>query len=117
MTVFLRIGTFLLTLVLPPLCYVFAFACNDVTGCPAPSLLHPYSLTLDKLKQDVGWPGFTGLIHGRAFLATLGWYGLTFVLWAVLPAQVVQGTELRSGGRIKYRMNGMTALQWPRDGG
>lgn len=79
--------------------------CNDVSGCPAPSLLHPTTLNLDKLKQETGWPGFSGLINTQAVVATLGYYFLSLVLNFVLPAQEVEGTELRGGGRLKYRFN------------
>ena len=102
------------------LCYVFAFVCNDVSGCPAPALLTPRETftapTLSRmsgwwhgkeiLKQQVGWPGWTGLINLEAALGTLGWYALSLALWALLPAYEVEGTELKSGGRLIYRMNG-----------
>lgn len=105
---------------LPIGCYAFAFLCNDVSGCPAPSLLSPIKLftpptlsgqsgwqhALDTLKKDVGWPGFAGLINIEAVLGTLGWYGLSLLLYMLLPAQEVEGVELRSGGRLKYRFNG-----------
>lgn len=61
---------------------------------------------LDVLAKDVGWPGFTGLINVEAVLGTLFWYGLSLVLNAVLPATEVEGTELRTGGKLKYRLNG-----------
>lgn len=102
----LSIGTSILTFGLPVLCYVFAFVCNDVSGCPAPSLLHPKTLTLHKLKKEVGWPGFDGLLNTQAFLWMLGYYALSFVLWAFLPAHEVEGTKLETGARLKYRLNG-----------
>ena len=116
-----RIGASLISFGLPIACYAFAFLCNDVTGCPAPSLLSPRKLftpdvlsrqagwehALDVLKKEVGWPGWTGLINTEAVLGTLFWYGLSLFLYVLLPAQEVQGTELRTGGRLKYRFNGM----------
>jgi hypothetical protein len=115
-----RIITTILVVFLAPLTYLFAFVCNDISGCPAPSLLHPQKLFTapllstksgwqhgtDVLKQEVGWPGWTGLINIEATIATLGWYGLSVALWALLPAYEIEGTELRTGGRLKYRMNG-----------
>jgi Delta14-sterol reductase len=126
------IGTAILTLGLPPLCYLFAFVCNDVTGCPAPALLAPRQLFsppllskvpyfgtesgwqhgINTLKKDVGWPGVLGLLNVEALLGTLAWYGLSLVLWALLPAHEVDGTELRSGGRLKYRLNCTPALRF-----
>lgn len=115
------IGASLISFGLPIACYAFAFLCNDVTGCPAPSLLDPRKLftpgvlsrqagwehALDVLKTEVGWPGWSGLINIEAIVGTLFWYGLSLFLYVLLPAQEVQGTELRTGGRLKYRFNGM----------
>jgi hypothetical protein len=89
------------------LVYVFTFLCNDISGCPAPVLLHPYSFSLEQLKKEVGWTGFSGLLNTQAFLGTLGYYFLSLALYRFLPGQEVEGTELRSGGRLMYRFNGM----------
>jgi len=113
------IGASLISFGLPIGCYAFAFLCNDVSGCPAPSLLNPSKLfsppvlsnkapwqhALDTLATEVGWPGFSGLLNTEAVLGTAAWYGLSFLLNAILPATEVEGVELRSGGRLKYRLN------------
>lgn len=113
-------GAIGITLGLPILCYLFAFACNDVSGCPAPALLTLRetftAATLSRmsgwwhgkeiLKKQVGWPGWTGLMSVEAAVGTLGWYAVSLALWALLPAWEVEGTELRTGGRLGYRMNG-----------
>ncbi|KAK4541722.1 c-5 sterol desaturase [Oleoguttula mirabilis] len=118
-----RIGATLISFGLPIGCYAFAFLCNDVSGCPAPSLLSPRKLftpsilstqsgwqhALGTLKHEVGWPGFTGLINTEAVLGTLGWYGLSLLLYVLLPAQEVEGVKLRTGGRLKYRFNAFTS--------
>jgi Delta14-sterol reductase len=84
-----------------------------------PSLLSPSKLftpptlstqsgwqhALQTLKHEVGWPGFTGLLNVEAVLGTLAWYALSLLLYILLPAQEVEGTQLRSGGRLKYRLN------------
>ncbi|KAF2730539.1 sterol C-14 reductase-like protein [Polyplosphaeria fusca] len=98
-------GAFVISTFLPIICYAFAFLCNDTTGCPAPSLLHPSTLTLDKLKQEVGWAGWSGLVTWKAALGTFGYYLLSLTLHTFLPADEPEGTELRSGGRLKYRFN------------
>jgi uncharacterized BrkB/YihY/UPF0761 family membrane protein len=94
--------------VLPVLLAVFAFACNDISGCPAPSLLHPASLDLHNLKKEVGWPenGLRGLVSWRVTGWTLAYYLFSAVLYRVLPATEVEGTKLANGGRLKYRFNG-----------
>jgi hypothetical protein len=109
-----------ITIGLPIGCYAFAFLCNDVSGCPAPSLLSPSKLfsppilsnktpfahALDTLKAEVGWPGFAGLISTEAALGTFAWYALSLLLYVILPATEVDGVELKSGGKLKYRLNG-----------
>ncbi|KAH6868327.1 ergosterol biosynthesis ERG4/ERG24 [Alternaria rosae] len=98
-------GAFIISFGLPVLVYVFTFLCNDISGCPAPVLLHPYSFTLEQLKREVGWTGFSGLLNTQAFIGTLAYYFLSLFLYRFLPGQEVEGTELRSGGRLKYRFN------------
>ncbi|KAL6884961.1 ERG4/ERG24 ergosterol biosynthesis protein [Trichoderma longibrachiatum] len=101
------LGAFGISFGLPVLVYLFTFSCNDVSGCPAPSFLSPKTLSLDKLKLEVGWPkdGIWGLASWEASAALAGYYLLNLILYAILPAQKVEGTVLRSGGRLKYRFN------------
>src|SRR3954454_6679241 len=47
-----RLGAAGVTFGLPLVVYLSTFLCNDVSGCPAPALLHPESLTLEKLKAQ-----------------------------------------------------------------
>ncbi|TWU73159.1 erg24, C-14 sterol reductase [Metarhizium rileyi] len=100
-------GAFAISFGLPLLVYIFTFTCNDISGCPAPSLLDPRSLSLDQLKIEVGWPhdGLWGLASWKATGAVLAYYLLSLILYRVLPATEVDGTVLSSGGRLKYRMN------------
>ncbi|KAJ5678164.1 Delta(14)-sterol reductase [Penicillium maclennaniae] len=92
---------------LPILVYVFTFVCNDVSGCPAPGLLSPPTLTLDQLKSEVGWPeeGVAGLFSIEATLWTLSYYLFSLFLQVFLPGQVVEGVTLACGGRHKYKLN------------
>ncbi|KAF7543646.1 hypothetical protein G7Z17_g10573 [Cylindrodendrum hubeiense] len=100
-------GAFVISFGLPILVYVFNFVCNDISGCPAPSLLSPKTLSLDKLKLEVGWPenGFAGLLNWEASAATAGYIFLSMILYRLLPAIEVEGTELRNGNKLKYRFN------------
>lgn len=94
---------------LPVLVYGFTFLCNDVTGCPAPSLLHPSSLTLDQLKAEVGWPeeGLRAFYDTQVTLCVLGYYLLSLFLYVFMPGQEAEGTELACSGRLQYKFNGM----------
>ncbi|PCH00879.1 Ergosterol biosynthesis ERG4/ERG24 [Penicillium occitanis (nom. inval.)] len=92
---------------LPVLIYCFAFFCNDISGCPAPSLLHPLTLTWDKLKVEIGWPanGVFGLYDTEVTLWVLSYYALLLFLQIFLPGEEVEGVELACGGRHKYKFN------------
>jgi delta14-sterol reductase len=92
---------------LPVLVYVLTFFCNDISGCPAPSLLSPSTLSWDQLKAEIGWTGFGSLLNWQGFVGTLGYYLLSLTLYAFLPADEVNGVALSSGQRLKYRFNGM----------
>lgn len=111
-------GTFGISLILPVLVYIFAFACNDITGCPAPSLLDPKNLTVDQLKREVGWPeaGIWGLGDTKVTGVVLGYYVFNALLYRFLPATEVEGVQLASGGRLKYRFNSKQprlGQRWP----
>lgn len=102
-------GAFAIVFGLPLLVYTFTFLCNDVTGCPAPSLLSPSTLTLDQLKREVGWPeeGILGLYDTRVTLWTLSYYAFSLFLQVFLPGQEADGVPLACDGRLKYKFNGM----------
>lgn len=76
-----------------------------MSGCPAPSLLHPKSLTWSGLKQEIAWPGLLGLINFQSVLWTLAYYGFSLLLQAFLPGKTVEGTKLRSGAKLQYKFN------------
>jgi delta14-sterol reductase len=94
---------------LSTLIYAFTFLCNDVSGCPAPSLLDPSTLSLDKLKEEVNWPqdGLNAFFDIQVTLWVLSYYLLSLVLYVFLPGEVVEGTELACKGRLRYKFNGM----------
>jgi delta14-sterol reductase len=91
------------------------FLCNDISGCPVPSALSPSTLTIEKLKQDVGWPadGIWGLASWDVSAKVLGYYLLSMILQRVLPGEDATGTELVSGGRLKYKFNSEYKIHLP----
>ncbi|CAJ2510270.1 Uu.00g061700.m01.CDS01 [Anthostomella pinea] len=101
------LGASVITFGLPFLCWLFTFACNDISGCPAPSLLNPKTLSINQLKTEVGWPedGIMGLASWKATAWTVAYYLFSALLYRILPAIETEGTELSSGGRLKYRFN------------
>ena len=102
------LGTLGITIGFPAVCYAGAFLCNDIAGCPVPSLLHPSSFSLESFKQEIGWPknGIWGVGSWEVTAWTLAYYFLSLVLQVVLPGDKVQGTVLRDGGRLDYKFNG-----------
>lgn len=87
--------------------YLSTFLCNDISGCPVPSALSPSTLTIDALKKDVGWPaeGISGLASWDVSAKVLGYYLFSLILHRVLPGEEVEGVELTSGGKLKYKFN------------
>jgi delta14-sterol reductase len=100
-----RIGAFGVSFGLPILTYIMTFLCNDIAGCPVPSALTPSTLTLEALKEETGWPGISGLASWKVTGWVLAYYFLSLVLHRILPGEVVEGVELSSGGRLKYKFN------------
>lgn len=64
-------------------------------------------MSLDKLKAEVGWPedGVAGLFSWEALAASIGYVLVNAILYRILPAVEIEGTVLRSGARLKYRLN------------
>lgn len=83
-----------------------------MTGCPAPALLSPQTLSWEVLKSQVPWPenGLAGFASWKATGWMVAYYLLSLLLYRVLPATEVYGTKLRESGRpLKYRFNGTFA--------
>jgi len=105
------LGAFAISFGLPLACYLATFLCNDISGCPVPSVLSPSTLTIETLKHEVGWPadGIWGLASWDASAKVLGYYFFSLVLHRVLPGEEVNGVELSSGGKLKYKFNTWTS--------
>ncbi|SPJ72261.1 probable c-14 sterol reductase ERG-3 [Fusarium torulosum] len=97
---------------LPILMQVLYLGCNDVSGCPAPALLEPRTLSWQKLKSQIPWPadGISGFMSWEVTGWLFAYYFLSLVLYRVLPAEHVLGTKLRESGRpLEYRFNAFSA--------
>ena len=103
------LGAFATSFGLPLVIYLATFLCNDISGCPVPSVLHPSSLSIAKLKEEIGWPGVQGLASTKVAVWVLGYYLLSLVLQIALPGVVTEGVELHTGGRLRYKFNGEAA--------
>jgi delta14-sterol reductase len=72
-------------------------------------LLNPSTLSLEQLKNEVGWPeqGVAALYDTKVTLWTLSYYAFSLFLQVFLPGQEAEGVELACGGRLRYKFNGM----------
>ncbi|KAF3771138.1 hypothetical protein M406DRAFT_59893 [Cryphonectria parasitica EP155] len=105
-------GAAAIVLGLPVLLNLWYFACNDVSGCPAPALLQPRTLTWEGFKMQAPWPaeGIWGFSSWRVTGWVFAYYALSLVLYGVLPAHEVYGSKLRESGRpLLYRFNAFHA--------
>ncbi|KAI6246586.1 hypothetical protein HI914_05504 [Erysiphe necator] len=101
------LGAFGVSFGLPLLVYSSTFLCNDLSGCPVPSLLSPSTLSIDRLLQDIGWPsnGIQGLASWDVSAKVLGYYLINIVLHCLLPGEEVEGVQLACGGKHTYKLN------------
>ncbi|RAK79537.1 putative C-14 sterol reductase [Aspergillus fijiensis CBS 313.89] len=107
------LGAAAITFGLPVLLYAFTFACNDVSGCPMPSLLQPRDLTWAKLKADANLLniGLSNFLSWKVTLVTVAYYVFGRSLWKILPAKEVHGTKLMHHDRpLQYRFNAFSAI-------
>ncbi|EEQ29214.1 erg24, C-14 sterol reductase [Microsporum canis] len=105
-------GAAAITFGLPVLLLFFAFGCNDVTGCPVPSVLYPSNFTWDQFKLESGWPagGIWDLFSWNVTGVMLAYYLVSLILWKFLPAQEIKGTKLVHHGKpLDYRFNAFSS--------
>jgi hypothetical protein len=93
------IGTFTLLFLLPGVIYFLYLGCNK-DGCTS---VMPLSVP-DSLTR---WPAVEQLFSIRGTAIFLGWFAFQAILYIVLPGKWIEGTVLRDGTRLSYKMNGM----------
>ncbi|EFP89732.2 uncharacterized protein PGTG_15388 [Puccinia graminis f. sp. tritici CRL 75-36-700-3] len=96
-----RIGAIGVTLSVPFFTYWLNLACTAQTGC----LLGPQILDLRTLWNT------TNFFSLEACYVYLGWYMYLVLCWLVLPGKSVDGTVLRDGTRLSYKINGQSPLR------
>lgn len=108
------LGAAAITFGLPMLLYLFALTCNDVAGCPVPSLLHIRSLTWERLKAETEFEtGMRAFFSWKVTGIAVAYYVWSLLLWRVLPAREVHGTKLVHHSRpLTYRFNGKHAQHY-----
>jgi Delta14-sterol reductase len=98
------LGVLFVTIVSPLIVYALYFSCSEQAG-GCPSLDHSALLaSLGDAIMDLKW--WQSLWDTKAILIYLGWYAFCVVSWMVLPGNWIEGAELRTGERKRYKMNG-----------
>lgn len=100
-----HLATPALCILTPLTIYGLFYSCSSPSGCPAPLAEWLPNFT------SLWWT--EGLIDFKAFGIYLAWYAFTVAAWKFLPGELVEGTELRDGGRLKYKINGEIELSSP----
>ncbi|KAF9476106.1 ERG4/ERG24 ergosterol biosynthesis protein [Pholiota conissans] len=102
-------GTLAISVGVPILTYAQYFACSEVAGgCPPALSLHTTCLRVLAALSDPEW--WKSLWDTEATIAYFGWYAFCVVAWALLPGDIVEGTTLRDGRKIKYKINAFSTF-------
>ncbi|ORX82951.1 delta14-sterol reductase [Basidiobolus meristosporus CBS 931.73] len=88
-------GASALLLVMPLLTLHFAYECDGIHSC-----------TFFPELGQMHWT-FENLIDYQAILAYLAWVAYLIALFHLLPGKSVEGTTLRTGKRLRYKLNGL----------
>jgi hypothetical protein len=95
-------GALGISLLVPIFTYFFAFGCDE-RGCTPTPVGEYFSNGLTVVQT---WQFYADLWDGKATIAYLAWYAWCVVCWAILPGQWVEGTVLRNGEKLWYKING-----------
>lgn len=79
--------------------YGLYFACNERTGCPAPWRWNFYREDYEEFAARI--------LDWKAVAVYFGWYAYCVALWALVPGDWVEGTLMRNGKRVLYKINGV----------
>ncbi|QRW19969.1 C-14 sterol reductase ERG24 [Rhizoctonia solani] len=75
-------------------------------GCPPPLWSIPFNFV--RAVESIDW--WKKLFDKEATIAYASWYAFTVAAWWLLPGDWVEGTELRTGGRIQYKINAFSTM-------
>lgn len=96
-------GALFITLAVPIVTYSLFFACSEQTaGCPPP--LPDFVPNIIDSVTNLNW--WKGLWDNKVTLLYFAWYAFCVISWKVLPGDWVEGVTLRTGQKLKYKING-----------
>ncbi|KAF8522191.1 ERG4/ERG24 ergosterol biosynthesis protein [Hysterangium stoloniferum] len=100
-------GALFVTLSVPITIYTLFFACSESSGgCPPP--LSSIPTTFSQAVTTLDW--WKSLWDAQAFLLYIAWFAYTVVAWFVLPGDWVEGTTMRNGKKLKYKINAFSTF-------
>lgn len=97
------LGALFVTLVTPATAYALFFTCSEQAGGCLPSVRY-LPVQLANAITDVNW--WKSLWDTDAAIIYAAWYAFCLAAWAIVPGDWVKGSELRTGGAIRYKING-----------
>ncbi|PWN28998.1 hypothetical protein BDZ90DRAFT_231001 [Jaminaea rosea] len=97
-------GAFFISTTVPFFSYALYYFCNEQVGCAVPP--KNVSAIMSLMGQGIK----DSFFDGQAWIIYFGWYAFCVLAWALLPAPEVEGTELRTGGKLKYQLNALRTL-------
>ncbi|KAJ3494108.1 hypothetical protein NLJ89_g10880 [Agrocybe chaxingu] len=102
-------GAFLISIGVPIASYGLYFGCSESAGgCPPPLSFSALSDSVIRSVSNLDW--WKDLWDTDASLLYLGWYAFCVVAWAILPGDAVDGTTLRTGGKLSYKINAFSTF-------
>lgn len=97
-------GALFITFSVPITTYALYFGCSETSGGCPPPLDGLYDKVLASVSNLDWWKG---LWDTQASLIYLAWYAFCVVSWFILPGDYVEGVQLRTGDKKKYKINGV----------
>jgi len=101
------IGAFAMIIGLPAAVLFFATFC-DATGFPSQNF---WNISLDNLRVWLSWENIKNNVNPWAFAWYNGFVLYLAVLSVSLPGNKVDGTKLRDGRVLQYKINALSCLQ------
>ncbi|KDQ62213.1 hypothetical protein JAAARDRAFT_30111 [Jaapia argillacea MUCL 33604] len=100
-------GALFITLAVPATTYALYFGCSESSGgCPPPLDNIPVHFT--QAVSSLTW--WKSLWDTQAAILYFSWYAFCVVAWYILPGDWVEGTQLRNGGKQKYKINAFSTF-------
>ena len=97
------LGALFVTISVPFTTYALYYTCSETSGgCPPP--LSSLPTTFIQAVTSLDW--WKSLWDTQAFLVYIAWWAFCIVAWFVLPGDWVEGTTMRNGRKLKYKING-----------